>query len=109
MAEVRPTESLDTRMSEIALKKAARIPLSPEMDFESKLVMMLLADRADDTGRYISTDDEKMHSEIAAEMRAIRKRLNGDFVIEPGADAFRVTRVVNALEDAIPRRAPTVQ
>jgi hypothetical protein len=96
-------------MSQIALRKAARIPLGPTMDFEGKLVLMLIADRADDEGRYTPDDERKMMSEMAAEMRAIHKRLRGEFVIVPGVDSFRVTRVLEALEDADPRKPPTIQ
>jgi hypothetical protein len=99
----------DHIMSEIALKKAARIPLGPSMDLKGKLVLMLIADRANDDGLYHSQDDSKMHSEMAAELRAVLSRLKGEFVIVPGADAFRVTRVVQALEDADIRKAPTIQ
>lgn len=88
-------------MSEKSLRKAARLRIPQQMpDIESKLMMMLMADRSDDTGRFTGPDEDQLIDELASELDAVRARLRGDQFVRPGVDNGRVTRVVNALRDA---------
>lgn len=84
-------------MSETALKKAARLKGMP--DLESHIMMMLMADRADDRGHFAANQDGLI-TELTAELNAVLARLRGNQLVRLGVDNARVTRVVDALRDA---------
>lgn len=87
-------------MSEKALRKAARLRIPQQMpDLETKLVMMLMADRADDNGRFASLDEDEFHAAMTEELNAIMARLGGDQFIRAWVDNARVSRVIAALKD----------
>lgn len=87
-------------MSEKLLKKAARLKIPQQMpDMETKILMVLMADRADDKGRFSAFDDALM-AELTHEMNAVVARLRGDQFVRAGVDNARVNRVVEALKDA---------
>lgn len=88
-------------MSEKSLRKAARLRIPQQMpDIESKLMMMLMADRADDKGHFIGPGEDQLIDELSSELDAVRARLRGDQFVRPGVDNGRVTRVINALREA---------
>ena len=87
-------------MSEMALKKAARVYLPPGTDFGHRILMMLMADRADDRGVFYA-DHEGMITELTAESNAVMERLRGDFYVRVGVDMARVSRVVKAWLEVI--------
>jgi hypothetical protein len=86
-------------MSENQLRKAARLKVPQQMpDVETKILMMVMADRADDAGS-LTADDDAM-DQIVQEVNAVKARLEGDPFVRAGVDNQRVTRVVNAFRDA---------
>lgn len=86
-------------MSEKQLKKAARFKVGKQLpDLDTKLLLMVMADRADDEGN-LAADDDAM-DEIAQEINAVTARLNGDQFVRAGVDNARVARVVAALREA---------
>jgi len=88
-------------MSIKKLKKAARLKIPRQMpDLETKLLMMLMADRADDSGRFITFDNNRLMSDMAQEVNAVRARLHGDEFVRVGLDNERVSRVVAAYREA---------
>lgn len=88
-------------MSLKQLRKAARIKVPQQVpDFESKLLLMLMADRTDRRGRFISPCHERLVSELTQEANAVQARLAGDEFLRAGVDNDRVARVVAAYRDA---------
>ena len=88
-------------MSTDRLRRAARFKVPEQMpELQDKILMMLMADRADDEGRFIVADNEAFTAELAAETNAVMGRLRGDLFIRAGIDNARVTRVIEALKDA---------
>lgn len=83
-------------MSDKALRKAARLSDLP--DIESHVMMMLMADRADDDGHLFAQETELV-TELTAELNAVIARLRGNPLVRAGVDNARVTRVVEALRD----------
>jgi hypothetical protein len=67
-------------------------------DLETKLLLMLMADRADDGGS-LTADDDAM-DDIMQEINAVRARLKGDQFVRAGVDNERVNRVIKALREA---------
>lgn len=87
-------------MSAKQLKKAARLKIPQQMpDVETKLMMMLMADRADDSGSFMTPDNDQLFDELAQEVNAIVARLRGDEFMRNGVDNERVSRVVAALKE----------
>jgi len=79
------------------LKKAAKLKVPQQMpDLEMKLLVMCMADRADDNGHFSASDETLMH-ELANEVNAIKARLKGDLFLRAGVDNNRVARVLRAL------------
>jgi hypothetical protein len=88
-------------MSLKQLRKAARLKIPQQMpDFESKLLMMLMADRTDRRGRFIAPDNDQLVTELMQEANAVRARLTGDEFIRLGVDNDRISRVVEAYREA---------
>lgn len=86
-------------MSEKQLKMAARMKVPKQLpDLEAKIVLMVMADRADDTGTVIA-DDHAMDA-VVHEVNAMAARLRGDPFVRSGVDNERVNRVVAALREA---------
>lgn len=87
-------------MSEKSLRKAAKLRIPQQMpDIEMKLMMMLMADRADDNGAFTAFDDVLV-SELTQEVNAAMARLRGDQFVRVGVDNARVNRVIAALQEA---------
>ena len=86
-------------MSEKQLRKAARFKVPQQLpDLETKLLLMVMADRADDTGTLIA-DDDAMDA-VTQEVNAVAARLGGDPFVRAGVDNARVTRVAVAFREA---------
>lgn len=87
-------------MSLKQLRKAARLKVPQQVpDFESKILMMLMADRADRHGR-LRADHDRLLDELAQEASAVQARLGGDEFLRAGVDNERIGRVVEAYRDA---------
>lgn len=87
-------------MSLKQLRKAARLKVPQQVpDFESKVLMMLMADRADRRGRFCA-DHDRLLDELAQEASAVQARLAGDEFLRAGVDNERIGRVVEAYRDA---------
>ncbi|ARQ01898.1 hypothetical protein [Pseudorhodoplanes sinuspersici] len=86
-------------MSEKALRQAAR-KKDPRIDMESRVILMLIADRADERGRHQVPDDADFMGELADELDAVLARLKGDPFVRASVDNARVSRVVDALNEA---------
>lgn len=86
-------------MSDKQLRKAARLKVPQQLpDLETKILMMVMADRADDTGTLIA--DEDAMDAVVQEVNAVGARLDGDQFVRPGVDNARVSRVVAAFREA---------
>ncbi len=86
-------------MSEKQLRLAARLKVPEQVpEFGDKLLMMLMADRADDDG-YLPGGEEVMDA-LVAEVNALHARLRGDELVRPDVDNARISRVVKALRGA---------
>lgn len=86
-------------MSENQLRKAARLKVPQQLpDLETKILMMVMADRADDIGS-LTADDDAM-DQIVQEVNAVAARLGGDLFVRAGVDNQRITRIVNAFVEA---------
>lgn len=86
-------------MSEKSLRQAAKLRIPQQMpDIEMKLLMMLMADRADDNGVFTAFDDVLI-SELTQEVNAVMARLRGDQFVRVGVDNVRVNRVLAALQE----------
>lgn len=89
-------------MSLKQLRKAARMNVPQQVpDFESKVLMMLMADRADRRGRFLVSDHDRLLDELAQETSAVQARLSGDEFVRVGVDNARIGRVVQAYRDAV--------
>jgi hypothetical protein len=86
-------------VSEKALRRAARAK-RPGLDLGHCIVMMLMADRAGDDGRFSVADDDAFLAELTAEVNAVEARLAGDPFVRSGIDNDRVNRVVAAYQEA---------
>jgi hypothetical protein len=84
-------------MSAKALAKAARIQ-DPRLDVTDHVLMMLMADRADDDGRFFAHDD-KLNAELANELSALKARLRGDHTYVFGVDNDRINRVLQVMNE----------
>lgn len=69
-------------------------------DFEAKLLLMLMADRADIDGRFDLPSYDDLISEMTEECNAVQARLGGDEFLRGGVDNDRVARVVVAYREA---------
>lgn len=69
-------------------------------DFESKLMVMLMADRADVDGRFDLPSYDDLISELTQECNAAQARLGGDEFLRSGVDNDRIARVVAAYREA---------
>lgn len=88
-------------MSLKQLRKAARLKVPQQVpDIECKLLMMLMADRADRRGRFTAPDHDQLTAELTQETNAVRARLRGDEFLRIGVDNERVARVVEAYREA---------
>lgn len=87
-------------MSEKQLKKAARLKVPQQLpDGEAKILMMVMADRADDTGTLVA-DDDAMDA-VVHEVNAVLARIDGDQFVRPGVDNERINRVIAAFAEAL--------
>jgi hypothetical protein len=88
-------------MSTKQLKMAARLKVPQQIpELETKLLLMVLADRADDDGNVAPYDDDGTMDAIINEVNAVRARLRSDPFVRSGFDNERVNRIVKAFRDA---------
>jgi len=88
-------------MSMKQLQKAARLKVPQQLpDIDSKLMMMCMADRANDQGAFTVLDNDRLMGDLAQEVNAVRARLTGDQFMRLGVDNDRVARVVAAYKEA---------
>ena len=90
-------------MSKKKLKQAARLKIPQQMpDLTTKLLVMLMADRADRRGKFSVPVDENdaFNAQLANEINAVMARLRGDHFVRVGVDNERVNRVVEALKES---------
>lgn len=82
------------------VKKAASLKIPQQLpDLETKILMMLMADRADENGVFHAFNDELI-AQLTEEMNAVIWRLRGDQFVRSNVDNGRVSRIVEALKDA---------